>query len=57
MDFQDLFQKYGPIAALGLWFAYKWWNSRRVIALLRQRNTKRHGKTVVIKKQEIPEGS
>ena len=34
MDFQDLFQKYWPIAALGLWFAYKWWNSRRVIALL-----------------------
>ena len=34
MDFQDLFQKYWPIVALGLWFAYKGWNSKRVIAML-----------------------
>src|SRR5674476_891168 len=34
MDFLDLFQKYWSILALGLWFAYKWWNSKRVIAML-----------------------
>ncbi|MEI6734856.1 MAG: rhodanese-like domain-containing protein [Comamonadaceae bacterium] len=34
MDFLDLFEKYWPLLALGLWFAYKWWNSRRVIAML-----------------------
>ena len=34
MDFLDLFEKYWPFMALGLWFAYKWWNSRRVIAML-----------------------
>ena len=34
MDFLDLFQKYWPFMALGLWFAYKWWNTRRVIGML-----------------------
>lgn len=34
MDLLDLFQKYWPILALGLWFAYKWWNSKRVVAML-----------------------
>jgi len=34
MDLPDLFQKYWPFLALGLWFAYKWWNSKRVIAML-----------------------
>jgi phage shock protein E len=34
MDLQNLFQEYWPFIALGLWFAYKWWNSRRVIAML-----------------------
>jgi rhodanese-related sulfurtransferase len=34
MDFLNLFQKYWPFMALGLWFAYKWWNSKRVIAML-----------------------
>jgi rhodanese-related sulfurtransferase len=34
MSFRDIFEKYWPFLALGLWFAYKWWNSRRVIALL-----------------------
>ena len=34
MDFLGLFEKYWPLMALGLWFAYKWWNSKRVIAML-----------------------
>jgi len=34
MDSLDFFEKYWPLLALGLWFAYKWWNSRRVIAML-----------------------
>ncbi len=34
MDLQLLFAQYWPALALGLWFAYKWWNSRRVLGLL-----------------------
>lgn len=34
MSFADFFQKYWPLLALGLWFGYRWWNSRRVIAML-----------------------
>jgi phage shock protein E len=34
MDFLGLFEKYWPFMALVLWFAYKWWNSKRVIAML-----------------------
>ena len=34
MNFPDFFQKYWPFMALGLWFAYKWWNSKRVVAML-----------------------
>ncbi|NDP40782.1 MAG: rhodanese-like domain-containing protein [Rhodoferax sp.] len=34
MNFPDLFEKYWPVLALGLWFAYRWWNSKRVIAML-----------------------
>ena len=34
MDFLGFFEKYWPFVALGLWFAYKWWNSKRVIAML-----------------------
>ena len=34
MDFLGLFEKYWPFLALVLWFSYKWWNSKRVIALL-----------------------
>ena len=36
MDLLAIFQKYWPFMALGLWFGYKWWNSRRVIAMLPQ---------------------
>jgi rhodanese-related sulfurtransferase len=34
MDFHDFFKQYWPFLALALWFAYKWWNSRRVVAML-----------------------
>lgn len=34
MDFLGLLKQYWPFMALGLWFAYKWWNSKRVIAML-----------------------
>jgi len=34
MDFPEFFEKYWPLLALGLWFAHKSWNSKRVIALL-----------------------
>lgn len=30
----EVFKQYWPFMALGLWFAYKWWNSRRVAAML-----------------------
>lgn len=34
MDSSVLFEKYWPLAALALWFGYKWWNSKRVVAML-----------------------
>ena len=34
MNLVELFQKYWPFMALVLWFAYKWWNSKRVVAML-----------------------
>jgi rhodanese-related sulfurtransferase len=34
LDLLDFFQKYWPIVALSLWFAYKWWNSKRIVAML-----------------------
>ena len=34
MDFLGVFEKYWPFMALVLWLAYKWWNSKRVVALL-----------------------
>ena len=36
MDLSVLFEKYWPVAALALWFGYKWWNSKRMVALLPQ---------------------
>ena len=30
------FQKYWPFLILVAWFGYKWWNSKRVVALLPQ---------------------
>lgn len=34
MDLKVLFEQYWPVLALALWFGYKWWNARRVLALL-----------------------
>ena len=34
MNFANAFEQYWPFFALVLWFGYKWWNSRRVVALL-----------------------
>jgi len=34
MDFLDVVKQYWPMMALVLWFAYKWWNSKRVVAML-----------------------
>ncbi|MDD2811751.1 rhodanese-like domain-containing protein [Rhodoferax sp.] len=34
MNLQGYFEQYWPFAALVLWFAYKWWNSKRVLAML-----------------------
>ena len=34
MDIGNLFGQYWPFMALVLWFGYKWWNSRRVVAML-----------------------
>lgn len=41
---QDL-QQYWPVAAVALWFGYKWWRARRVVALLPQ--LKAQGATLV----------
>jgi rhodanese-related sulfurtransferase len=34
MNFANMFEQYWPFLALVLWFGYKSWNSRRVVALL-----------------------
>ena len=34
MGFPGFLEQYWPFIALALWFAYKWWNSRRVIGML-----------------------
>jgi phage shock protein E len=34
MNFATTFEQYWPMLALILWFGYKWWNSKRVVALL-----------------------
>lgn len=34
MEIQMFFAKYWPFLLLVLWFGYKWWNSKRVVALL-----------------------
>jgi rhodanese-related sulfurtransferase len=36
MNFAEFLSKYWPFLALGLWFAYKWWNTKKVIAKLPQ---------------------
>ena len=34
MDLKVFLEQYWPMLALALWFGYKWWNSKRVIAML-----------------------
>jgi rhodanese-related sulfurtransferase len=34
MSFLEVVKQYWPLLALALWFGYKWWNSRRVVAML-----------------------
>lgn len=34
MDAEHFLKNYWPLLALTAWFAYKWWNSRRVVGLL-----------------------
>jgi rhodanese-related sulfurtransferase len=34
MNFPEFLAKYWPFIALALWFAYKWWNSKRIVAML-----------------------
>jgi phage shock protein E len=34
MDVQNFVSQYWPMLALVLWFGYKWWNSKRVVAML-----------------------
>ncbi|MCF8210763.1 MAG: rhodanese-like domain-containing protein [Rhodoferax sp.] len=34
MNFQSILEQYWPLMALALWFGYKWWSARRVLAIL-----------------------
>lgn len=34
MNSSEFLEKYWPFLALALWFAYKWWNTKRIIAML-----------------------
>ena len=45
MDIAGFFGQYWPFLALLLWFGYKWWNARRVIAMLPE--LKQSGATLV----------
>ncbi len=39
MDFLGIIENNWPFILLGLWFAYKWWNSRKVVAMLPELRT------------------
>lgn len=45
MDFAGIVKQYWPFMALALWFGYKWWNARRVMAMLPE--LKENGATLV----------
>lgn len=45
MDFSGFFRQYWPLMLLALWFGYKWWSARKVVALLPE--LKRNGATLV----------
>ncbi len=34
MNSLEALKQYWPFLLLGVWFAYKWWNSKRVVAML-----------------------
>jgi rhodanese-related sulfurtransferase len=34
MNFANVLEQYWPMLALLLWFGYKWWTSKRVVAML-----------------------
>ena len=34
VDFSEIFKQYWPFLALVIWFGYKWWSARRVVAML-----------------------
>lgn len=45
MDFAEVVKQYWPFMALALWFGYKWWSARRVMARLPE--LKNSGATLV----------
>lgn len=45
MNIGDFVAQYWPFMALGLWFGYKWWNSKRVVAMLPE--LKQRGATLI----------
>jgi len=45
MDLKVLLQQYWPFLVLVLWFSYKWWNSKKVLAMLPE--LKKNGATLV----------
>lgn len=45
MDFAGFVRQYWPFMALALWFGYKWWNARRVVAMLPE--LRKNGATLV----------
>ena len=45
MDFSGFFRQYWPLMLLALWFGYKWWSARQVVALLPE--LKRNGALLV----------
>jgi len=45
MDFSGFLKQYWPLLLLALWFGYKWWSARRVMALLPE--LKRQGALLV----------
>jgi len=34
MDIQDFLRNYWPLLLVGAWFAYKWWNAKKVAGML-----------------------
>ena len=34
MDLAAFFKQYWPLLAVALWFGYKWWSSKKVVAML-----------------------